>query len=250
MSKPRLTSLDKIMQSQGLGSRKACQLLIQQGRVRVNGELCQNPKQSFSPPGLQLTLDDEAWLVRDQVYVLLHKPANYECSRTPQAHPSVLSLLPPPLRERGVQPVGRLDQDTTGLLLLTDDGAWNHRICAPKHHVPKRYRVHGHAVFTAEMQQALAAGVCLHGEDLPYAASELCLLADKVLEFTIHQGIYHQVKRMVAAVGNHCLALERVGIGALNLGDLAPGQWRYLEAAEAQALVAAPTTKPSEDKPK
>jgi 16S rRNA pseudouridine516 synthase len=148
-------------------------------------------------------------------------------------------LLPPALRHRGVQPVGRLDQDTTGLLLLTDDGTLIHRLTSPRHHVPKVYEV-GTARPVDEAQvQRLREGVVLDDDPLPVRAEGCERTGDQALRLTLVQGKYHQVKRMVAAVGNHCETLHRSRFGDLTLADgPAPGQWRFVSEDERAALVA------------
>lgn len=233
--------LERILHSQGFGSRKHCRLLIENGWVSVAGMVCDNPRAEFEPLGLRFTVDDQDWQYRDKVYVLLNKPAGYECSRSPQSHPSVLRLLPPPLVERGVQPVGRLDQDTTGLLLLSDDGAFIHHISSPKHHVPKTYHATTRHPITSEFLQKLRDGVLLHGEEQCLSASHVRQLTETQVELTIEQGIYHQVKRMIAAASNRCEALHRHAIQGLDLTGLAERQWRYLEAAEVFSLLQPPS---------
>jgi len=224
--------LDRLLQSQGFGSRKSCRTLIESGAVTVNGTPCLNPQQDFDPTHLSFTVNDEPWQYREKVYVLLHKPPGYECSRNPQHHLSVFSLLPAPLIARGIQCVGRLDADTTGLLLLTDDGTWLHALTSPRRHVPKRYQVTTAEPVTEAMLQALRTGVLLHDESEALAALECVQTGPDQLIMTITQGKYHQVKRMLAAAGNRVTALHRAAIGSLGLGDLAQGQWRYLAARE------------------
>lgn len=232
----RPMQLERILHSQGFGSRKHCRLLIENGWVTVNGILCETPRAEFETTDLQFGVDDQAWRYRENVYVLLHKPAGYECSRSPQSHPSVLRLLPDPLVERGIQPVGRLDQDTTGLLLLSDDGPFIHHISSPKHHIPKTYHATTRHPITPEFLQKLRDGVLLHGEEHTLAASHVQQLGETQVEITIEQGIYHQVKRMIAAASNRCEALHRHAIQGLDLQGLAEGEWRYLDAAEVEAL--------------
>ena len=118
--------IERILHSQGFGSRKLCRALVDAGRVTVGGVVQRGPHADFPTDGLVFTVDGEAWRFRDRAYLMLHKPAGYECSRQPQCHPSVFALLPDVLANRGVQCVGRLDQDTTGLLLLSDDGQFVH----------------------------------------------------------------------------------------------------------------------------
>lgn len=228
--------LERLLQSQGFGSRKECRQLIENGWVDVNGQRCEDPRAEFEPEGLHFRVDDEDWLWRDKVWLLLHKPPGYECSRSPQHHGSVLGLLPAPLQRRGVQPVGRLDHDTSGLLLLSDDGPFIHRICSPRHHVPKTYQARTRHAITEAFLHALRAGVLLHGEAGPLAASDVLQLESDRVQLTIEQGIYHQVKRMIAAAGNRCEALHRTAIGGLQLGDVAVGEWRWLESADLALL--------------
>ena len=120
--------LSQILFSQGFGTRRLCAGLIQHGEVRVNGELVDDPEAEYETEGLQFEVSGKTWPYYEKALILLNKPAGYECSQKPKHHPSVMSLLPAPLRERGVQPVGRLDEDTTGLLLLTDDGSLIHKL--------------------------------------------------------------------------------------------------------------------------
>jgi len=163
---------------------------------------------------------------------MMHKPAGYECSLKPSAWPGVHTLLPMPLRRRGVQPVGRLDQDTTGLLLLTDDGTLLHKLTSPKHHVPKVYEVLAKHAVTPQQIAALLDGVVLDDSPIAVRADGASLQPDGTLQLTLIQGKYHQVKRMVAAVGNRVERLHRCAFGALALpDDLAPGQWRWLDDA-------------------
>lgn len=226
--------LDKILQSQGFGGRKQCQQLIQTGQVKVNGEDCRDGRAMFEPIGLCLRLAGQDWLYRERVYIALNKPTGFECSHQPIKHRAVFSLLPAPLIERGLQSIGRLDQDTTGLLLLTDDGQFLHALTHPRQHVPKRYHIQtAEPIQPAQLTQ-LQSGVMLHGETQPVAADDCELLDTHRLIMTIHQGKYHQVKRMLAAVGNHVTGLHRAQIGELRLADLglAEGDWCYLTAEQ------------------
>ena len=133
-------SLDRILQSQGYGTRKYCRSLIEDGEVTINGVVHDNYKETIDTEGLVFNLFDEDVVYREHVYIALFKPQNYECSRKPSHHPGVLTLLPEELTWRDVQPVGRLDHDTTGMLLMSDDGAFIHAQSSPKRHVPKIYQ--------------------------------------------------------------------------------------------------------------
>lgn len=230
--------LDKILQSQGFGNRKACQALIKQGRITVNGQRCCNANTQIDTNGLILGVDQLEIPYYAQVYIALNKAQGVECSQNPQRHRSVFDLFPYHVRTRGLQSVGRLDQDSTGLLLLTDDGKYLHALTHPRRHVPKRYYINTARAITPEQITALAQGVALHGETGLFAADQIEQHDERQLSLTIHQGIYHQVKRMLAAVGNHVEALERTQIGELRLQSLhlAQGEWCYLtEEQVAQA---------------
>jgi len=232
--------LFRILQSQGFGVRRACRELIESGQIKVNGVVVDDPEFECATEALTLTLDGQDWRYREKVYLALHKPAGYECSRQAQHHPSVFSLLPAPFVERGVQPVGRLDQDSSGLLLLSDDGAFIHRYTAPKKAIGKVYRVAcKHPVSEAQIA-ALLAGVQLRDEPAPIAARACLRVSENVIDLGIGEGKYHQVKRMLAAAGNRVEALCRTQIGGYALpADLAPKQWRYLEEEDLARLAEA-----------
>jgi 16S rRNA pseudouridine516 synthase len=223
-------TLDKILQSQGFGTRKWCRQLISDGAVCVGGEPVTQYDRAFVAEGLEFTVHDEPWTCRAKIYLALNKPPGYECSRKPAHHPAVLTLLPEQFAWRDAQPVGRLDHDTTGLLLLSDDGAFIHAQSSPKHHVPKVYEATTHEPVTPELLALLREGVQLHDEPAPLTA-QVRQLDTHRLEIVLEQGKYHQVKRMLAAAGNHCVALCRVAIGGLTLEALAleEGTWCYIE---------------------
>lgn len=233
--------LERLLQRQGFGTRKGCRALVRSGRVAVNGEPCDDPFADLSSAGLILGVDGVDWPYREFATLMLNKPADYECSRRPIHHPTVLSLLPAPLVERGVQPIGRLDEDTTGLLLLSDDGQLNHILSSPKKKVPKVYlATTKHAVDAAQVE-SLLAGVVLHDDPEPVRAAACEVVEERLLRLTVTEGKYHQVKRMVAAVGNRVEALHRVALGGLELpADLQPGEWRWLEAEDLTKLGYAP----------
>jgi 16S rRNA pseudouridine516 synthase len=228
--------LESILFTQGFGSRRQCRALIAAGRVNADGAACTDPDVDLPPDGLVFEVDGEPWLYRERAYLMLNKPAGYECSREPQHHLSVFSLLPAQLIMRGVQCVGRLDEDTTGLLLLSDDGRFIHAYTSPKRKVPKTYLATTRHPLDDAQLTALREGVLLHGESKPVAATALAR-GDRQLELTVNEGKYHQVKRMIAAAGNRCDALHRERIGGLALpATLAPGAWRWLDEADLRAL--------------
>ena len=236
--------LQDILYSQGFGTRRVCAGLIQQGYVAVAGAVVTDPAIDLTAEGLRFTVQGTAWEYHEKAYLMLHKPAGTECSQKPSTYPSIYTLLPSPLRLRpnkgavqGVQAIGRLDQDTTGLLLMTDDGQFIHRMGSPKHHVPKVYEITAkHPVDDAQVARLLA-GVVLDDDPKPVRAAACEQTSEFTLRLTLTEGKYHQVKRRLAAVGNRVEALHRSRIGALVLpDDLAPGQWRWLGESDLQAV--------------
>lgn len=242
-----MMQLQDILFSQGFGTRRVCFGLVQQGlvQVQVGGQLVPvvDPTGVFDPVGLNFMVQGEPWVYQAQAYLMLNKPAAFECSQKPSTYPSIYTLLPGPLRMRGggaaagVQAVGRLDQDTTGLLLLSDDGKFIHRMTSPRHHVPKVYLAQvKHPLDTTQLDRLLA-GVVLDDDPKPVRAAACRALDEHTLELTLTEGKYHQVKRMVAAVSNRVESLHRSRIGALSLPEsLLPGQWRWLSDTEVSAL--------------
>jgi 16S rRNA pseudouridine516 synthase len=232
-------TLDRILQSQGFGTRKGCRQLIANGDMTISGETVTDYRASHETNGLEFTIFGEPWIYREHVYIALNKPAGFECSRKTSHHPGVLTLLPEQFTWRDVQPVGRLDHDTTGLLLMSDDGPFIHAQSSPKRHVPKIYIATTHDPVTPELIAHLLSGVKLHDEPAPLAAMSCRALDAHRLEIVLEQGKYHQVKRMLAAAGNHCSALQRSAIGLLTLESLGlkEGEWRYLDEAQ-RALLA------------
>lgn len=238
--------LDELLFSQGFGTRRICAGLIERGLVEVLGSVCTDPAAEVDTNASELlfSVQGQPWAYHAKAYLMLHKPAGTECSHRPGAWPSVYSLLPVPLRQRpttgkvqGVQAVGRLDQDTTGLLLLSDDGAFIHRMNSPKRHVAKVYEVTTKHELNEKQRDRLLDGVVLDDDPKPVRAAACEIVAPSHLRLTLTEGKYHQVKRMVAAVGNRVEGLHRSRIGGLVLpADLAPGQWRWLSAADLQLL--------------
>jgi len=245
--------LQDILYSQGFGTRRVCAGLIQQGLVQVYPSpdspvplSCTDSAAEFVAEGLRFRVQGVDWPYHEKAYVMLHKPLATECSQKPSTYPSIYTLLPSPLRLRpqkgavqGVQAVGRLDQDTSGLLLLTDDGKFIHRMSSPRHHVPKVYEVTLKHALDEKQLQKLLAGVVLDDDPKPVKAAAAEKVAEHHLRLTLTEGKYHQVKRMVAAVSNRVEALHRSQIGGLRLPDaLAPGQWHWLSPTDLASLSA------------
>ena len=211
--------------------------MVRNERVSILGTVCDDPFAEVDTEGLVFTVDGVDWPYAEFASLVLHKPAGYECSRKPQHHPSVLELLPLPLRERDVQPIGRLDEDTTGLLLITDDGQLNHVLSSGKRKVPKVYLATTRHPVDQALIDTLLAGVLLNDEPEPIVAAGAEIVGEHLLRLTVTEGKYHQVKRMVAAAGNRVEALHREAIGEFALPvDLKPGEWRWLNAADLRLL--------------
>lgn len=218
--------------TQGFGTRRECAALIANGLLEVEGIGVVDELDRELGAGGDLWFHvrgGERWPYRPRALVVMNKPAGHECSQKPRHHASVYSLLPPPLRNRGVQAIGRLDEDTTGVLLFTDDGALVHRLTSPKRHVAKVYEVGcKHAVDAGQVDR-LRAGVLLHDDDETVRAAACEATGERSLRLTLLEGKYHQVKRMIAAVGNRVETLERSAFGAVRVDGLAPGEWRWLD---------------------
>lgn len=224
-------NLLKYLQAQGIGSRKECQWLIKNGLIRINGEVCGNEKSPVHPDSVEsLNIDGEEAVVipLPYYYILLNKPADFETSHKPRDYPSVFTLLPDHLRATDIQAIGRLDADTTGVLLLTNDGQFNHKMTSPKHKVAKRYRVTLKHAAGEEICTTLKQGVLLHDDNETVFADDAQLDNPHTLILTISEGKYHQVKRMVAAAGNRVDALHRLNFGDWDTQDLEAGEWRFI----------------------
>ena len=228
--------IDKLLASTGRWSRSEIKDLIRQGRVAAEGETVARPEEKADPAAC-LTVDGQRVDCAPFVYVMLHKPAGLLSATEDSRQPTVLDLLPPELKRRGLFPVGRLDKDTTGLLLLTDDGALAHCLLSPKRHVDKVYRARVEGRIHPEDVRALGEGMTL-GDGLRCLPAGLEPLGDgSECLVTLREGKYHQVKRMLAARGKPVLALHRLSMGPLTLdGTLEPGKWRFLTAQEVEAL--------------
>ena len=229
--------LDKLLSSTGRWSRKEVKELVRQGRVWVNERPAARPEDKFDPESAVIQVDGELVDCAPFVYIMLHKPEGLLSATEDKRQKTVLDLLPEYLRRRGLFPVGRLDKDTTGLLLITDDGALAHELLSPKKHVDKVYLAQVEGQVNQEDVDALAEGMvlgdgtkCLPAGLEPLENGRHCLV-------TLREGKYHQVKRMLAARGKPVLTLKRLSMGPLLLDEgLNPGNWRFLTEKERTSL--------------
>lgn len=259
--------LEDLLYTQGFGTRRVCAGLLEKGLVQVyvdentsevdenlalDGVFTASKATECIAEGLRFKVQGEDWEYHEHAYVLFNKPTGSECSQKPSMYPSIYTFLPSPLRLRpqksaiqGVQAVGRLDQDTTGMLLMSDDGQFIHRMSSPKKHVSKVYEVTTKHPLDDMQLQKLLNGVVLDDDPKPVKAAAAEIVSEFHLKLTLTEGKYHQVKRMLAAVSNRVEGLHRSQIGGLKLpDDLLPGQWRWLSEAD-MALMLSPTTSPS-----
>lgn len=228
--------LDKLLAGTGKWSRREVKALVRQGLVRVDGRLAASAEDKLDPAAAIITVAGETVALHRFTYVLLHKPAGVLTATEDRKQPTVLDLLPPELRRIGLVPVGRLDKDTEGLLLLTNDGELAHRLLSPKYHVDKRYLARVDGELSAADTEAFARGMTL-GDGLECLPAGLEVLPDRVCIVTLREGKFHQVKRMLAARGAPVLYLKRLSMGPLTLDDsLAAGAYRLLRAEEILAL--------------
>ncbi len=237
--------LDKfISQAAGI-SRSQVKKMLKQAAVSLDGKPVSNAAAQVSPHQ-RITLAGRALSLPDARYFMLNKPAGYVCARRDDRYPTVLELLAEPAPHK-LQIAGRLDLDTTGLVLLTDDGAWNHHLTSPRRACTKTYRVELAEPVAEAWVGAFAAGIQLQGESRPTRPARLQLLSPRRALLHLCEGRYHQVKRMFAATGNRVTALHREAVGAIQLdAQLQAGQYRQLTDAEINlaAPVAAGGAKP------
>lgn len=232
--------LDKIISSQNIASRRDAGAMIRRGAVAVNGETVKKADFKADPETDEIAVNGETISVKKFVYYMMNKPAGVLSAARDGRTPTVVDLLPPAFRRRGIFPAGRLDKDTVGLLVLTNDGALAHRMLAPKSHVFKRYEARLATPVDETDRRRFAAGLELNGMTcLPARLDVLEPGENPLVLVTVREGKFHQVKRMFLALGNSVLFLRRVQIGALRLDEsLAPGQSRELTQAELQAVFA------------
>jgi len=218
-----------------LVSRKEAKRAIGKGQVTVNGELCRKAAHAVAPDD-QVTLDAAVLHLPGERYLMLNKPEGVVSATVDGLNETVLDLIAPGFRE-GLHVVGRLDRDTTGLILLTTDGQWSHRITSPRHEHSKTYRVSLAEPLSESACEQLRQGVKLKSDRSLTAPAQVTRISEQEIDLTLTEGRYHQVRRMLAAVGNHVEALQRTHIAGVALDtDLAPGESRALTQEEIEAL--------------
>lgn len=227
--------IDKIIASQGLYSRSDVKYLVSRKRVAIDGEVVRSSSQKADPEKNVITIDGKPLTVKKQIYLMLHKPKGYVSATEDKEHQTVLALVPPEWKGRDLFPAGRLDKDTTGLMIITDDGVLAHNILSPRKHVQKVYGVELDIPVTEEMQKGFAAGVELN--DGICKEAELVITGEKTAEVTLKEGRYHQIKRMFGCYGAKVVELHRIAMGDLYLpDDLAEGECRELTEEELKKL--------------
>lgn len=228
--------LDKIISATGKKSRREVREMVRQGRVLVDGKPAPAADMKVDPQTAVILLDGEPLGYEKFTYVMLHKPAGVLTATEDRRQETVLDLLPPELRRRALSPVGRLDKDTEGLLLLTNDGQLAHRLLSPKSHVDKVYYARVDGALEPGDIAAFAAGMTL-GDGFECLPAGLEILSPTEALVTLREGKFHQVKRMLAARGKPVLYLKRLSMGRLRLDPaLAPGAWRMLTEEERSVL--------------
>lgn len=235
--------LDKYIASQTSLSRKEAQRAIREKRVTLNGEIVRSPDVKAAPNADTVTLDGKALSYKQYVYYMMNKPQGVVSATEDKLERTVLDILPAEYRRDGLFPAGRLDKDTTGLLILTDDGDYAHRMLSPKKHVTKRYIATLDKTPGEEISARFEEGIVL-GDGTVCKSGQASILDDERVEVVISEGKYHQVKRMFAALGYRVTALERIQIGALALDrSLTAGHTREMTENEAQAVFLSPDNK-------
>ncbi|MDB5543558.1 MAG: rRNA pseudouridine synthase [Hyphomicrobiales bacterium] len=244
MTKVQTLRLDRLLANLGYGSRREIQMLVNRSCFRLDGEVLRKVDQKME---LTPDLTERLQYFREKLdplpglVAMMNKPLGATCSHN-EAGDLVYRLLPErwQKREPKISTIGRLDKDTSGLLLLTDDGDYLHQVISPRRHVPKRYRATLDRPLRGDEGALFASGLQLENEKTPCLLASLDALSEREAVLTITEGRYHQVRRMFAAVGNHVLALHRLSIGGLALpDDLAPGEYRLLSEEEKAAVLTA-----------
>lgn len=235
--------IDKLLSNLGIGTRSEIKKMIKQKQIKINGELVKNGKDQLDPDAAQVTVNDQPVAIQLTKYLMLNKPQNVITATEDASQQTVLDLIAKNDRVKGLAPVGRLDKDTTGLLLLTNDGQLAHRLLAPHKHVAKTYQATIDGLVTSETVDKFKNGIKLKDGTLCKPANLKIISTSEdekqsQIEITITEGKYHQIKRMFAACGMHVAALNRIAMGPLKLdSSLKPGQSRPLSENEIQSLL-------------
>ena len=227
--------IDKIIASQGLYSRSDVKYMVNRKRITIDGKVVTSASQKADVDKNEILLDGKPFVVKKQIYLMLNKPKGYVSATEDKKQQTVLELVPAELKGRDLFPAGRLDKDTTGLMIITDDGMLAHNILSPKKHVQKIYRVELDIPVTEEMQKGFAEGVELN--DGVCKDAKLVILGEKTAEVTLREGRYHQIKRMFGCYGAKVVELHRLAMGELYLpDDLPEGECRELTEEDLQKL--------------
>lgn len=229
--------LDKLLASTGLWSRREIKEVMSRGRVAVDGTIIKKPETKCDPQTAVITVEGNVIACVPFVYVMMHKPAGVLSATEDRKQETVLDLLPKHLQKRGLFPVGRLDKDTEGLLILTDDGIVAHRLLSPKHHVDKVYYAKIDGILNPDYIPMFAEGMVL-GDGLHCQPAQLEILEDGTACYvTLQEGKFHQVKRMLAACETPVIYLKRLKMGGVSLdNELHKGEWRFLSTEELKTL--------------
>lgn len=231
------TRLDKFLADMQIGTRSEVKQLLKKGLVTVNGETVKKPETKIDPAADQIFYDGKLLTLETEVYYMLNKPAGVVSATEDRREKTVLDLFSSEDRRKDLFPVGRLDKDTVGLLLITNDGALSHRLLSPRHHVDKTYRVRVEGMLTEETIQAFADGLDI-GDEKKTLPARLELLSETEALVTIQEGRFHQVKRMFHACGSEVIYLKRLSMGTLVLDETLPeGSYRRLTDTELSALL-------------
>jgi len=229
--------LDKVLSNLGEGSRRDVRMLIKKGQVTVDGVVVRDPEMKIDPEQVKLCLNGRTLSYQKYIYILMHKPAGLLSATRDPKTPTVLSLLPEKLQKQGLFPAGRLDKDSEGLLLLTNDGDTAHRLISPNFHVEKLYYVRYDGDLAHDSEQRFRDGITIDGGEKCRTA-HLERLAPGEAHVRVTEGKYHQVKRMIAAVGGEVTYLRRLSFGPLTLDEsLSPGEFRFLKVEEERDIL-------------
>lgn len=227
--------IDKIIASQGVYSRSEVKKLIQQKKIKVNGEIITSPNIKIDTVNAKILIDNEALTIKEHIYLMLNKPEGYVSATKDGKDKTVLDLVPDEYKSREVFPAGRLDKNTTGLMIITDDGQMAHNILAPKKHISKKYEVTIDIPVTEEMRNGFKDGVDLI--DGKCKSSDMVITGQYTAEVILTEGRYHQIKRMFGCYEAKVTKLHRIQMGKLELPkDLAPGKTRELTPEELEKL--------------